>query len=104
MDLARTQAGLGQLDEAQTTFEGVLERTPDSLAALVAAGQVAKQQANWSCCRSVFAGRQPVAGTRDILYGLVSAQLYGNQTTRSRLLESYIPWSPKTYGLPTCLR
>ena len=81
IDLARTQAGLGQLSEAQTTLESVLERTPDSLDALVAAGQVAKQQSNWAAAGEAFTLAAKLAPERpDILYGLASAQLYSNQT------------------------
>jgi len=78
IDLALTQAGLGQLDKAQTTLEGVLEHAPDSIAALVAAGQVASQQLNWAAAEEAFSladGRAP--NRPDILFGLVSAQLYG---------------------------
>ena len=82
IDLARTQAGLGQLNEAQSTLEGVLERTPESLDALVAAGQVAKQQSDWAAAGEAFSLAAKLAPERpDILYGLASAQLYGNQTT-----------------------
>ena len=81
IDLARTQAGLGQLNEAQNTLEGVLERTPDSLDALVAAGQVAKQQLDWAAAGEAFSLAAKLAPERpDILYGLASAQLYDNQT------------------------
>jgi Flp pilus assembly protein TadD len=82
VDLARTQAGLGQLDEAQQTLEGVLERTPESLDALIAAGQVAKQQSDWAAAEEAFSLAAKIAPERpDILYGLASAQLHGNQTT-----------------------
>jgi Flp pilus assembly protein TadD len=82
VDLARTQAGLGQLDEAQQTLEGVLERTPESLDALIAAGQVAKQQSDWAAAEEAFSLAAKIAPARpDILYGLASAQLHGNQTT-----------------------
>jgi Flp pilus assembly protein TadD len=82
IDLARTQAGLGQLNEAQNTLEGVLERTPESVDALVAAGQVAKQQSDWAAAEQAFSLAARLAPERpDILYGLASAQLYGNQTT-----------------------
>ena len=81
VDLARTQAGLGQLDEAQKTLEGVLERTPESLDALVAAGHVASQQSDWTASAEAFSRAAKLAPDRpDILYGLVSAQLYGNHT------------------------
>lgn len=81
IDLALTQAGLGQLNDAQSTLEAVLERTPDSVEALTAAGQVASQQLNWSAAAEAFTRATSLAPERsDILYGLVSAQLYGNQT------------------------
>jgi tetratricopeptide (TPR) repeat protein len=81
VDLARTQAGLGQLEEAQKTLESVLERAPESLDALVAAGQVATQQADWAAATEAFSRATKLAPDRpDILYGLVSAQLYANQT------------------------
>jgi cellulose synthase operon protein C len=81
VDLARTQAGLGQLDEAQKTLEGVLERTPDSLDAFVAAGHVASQQSDWAASAEAYSRAAKLAPERpDILYGLVSAQLYGNHT------------------------
>ena len=81
VDLARTQAGLGQLDEAQKTLEGVLERAPESLDALVAAGHVASQQSDWTASAEAFSRAAKLAPERpDILHGLVSAQLYANQT------------------------
>jgi tetratricopeptide (TPR) repeat protein len=80
VDLARTEAGLGQLDDAQRTLEGVLEHTPDSVDALVAAGNVAKQQSNWAASGEAFTLAEKLAPNRpEILYGLVSAELYGNQ-------------------------
>jgi tetratricopeptide (TPR) repeat protein len=80
IDLARTEAGLGQLNEAQSTLESVLERTPESLDALVAAGQVAKQQSDWAAAAEAFSLAAKLAPDRpDILYGLASAQLYDNQ-------------------------
>jgi tetratricopeptide (TPR) repeat protein len=82
IDLARTQAGLGQLNEAQNTLESVLEHTPESLDALVAAGQVAKQQSDWAAAEEAFSLAAKLRPERpDILYGLASAQLYGNQAT-----------------------
>ena len=81
VDLARTQAGLGQLDEAQKTLESVLERAPESLDALIAAGQVAGQQSDWGAAAEAFSRAARLAPERaDILYGLTSAQLYANQT------------------------
>ena len=78
VDLALTQAGLGQLDNAQTTLEGVLEHAPDSVPALVAAGQVASKQSNWAAAEEAFSRADGLAPNRpDILFGLVSAQLYG---------------------------
>jgi tetratricopeptide (TPR) repeat protein len=96
VDLARTQAGLGQLDEAQKTLEGVLERTPESLDALVAAGHVASQQLDWAASEEAFSHAAKLAPERpDILYGLVSAQLYGNHTNgalaNAQKLHSLIP-------------
>jgi tetratricopeptide (TPR) repeat protein len=81
VDMALTQAGLGRLDDAQSTLEAVLERTPDSVTALVAAGQVASQQLNWIAAIEAFTRAASLAPERpDILYGLVSAQLYANQS------------------------
>jgi tetratricopeptide (TPR) repeat protein len=78
IDLALTQAGLGQLDLAQTTLEGVLEHAPGSVPALVAAGQVASQQLNWTAAEEAFSRADGLAPNRpDILFGLVSAELYG---------------------------
>ena len=96
VDLARTQAGLGQLDEAQKTLEAVLERTPESLDALVAAGHVASQQSDWAASTEAFSRAAKLApGRPDILYGLVSAQLYGNQTNgalkNAQKLHSLVP-------------
>lgn len=77
VDLARAQAGLGQLEEAQKTLEGVFERKPDSLDALVTAGQVAAQQADWEASAEAFSRANSLAPDRpDILYGLTNAQLY----------------------------
>jgi Flp pilus assembly protein TadD len=96
VDLARTQAGLGQLEEAQKTLEGVLERTPESLDALVAAGHVASQQSDWAAAAEAFSRAAKFAPERpDILHGLVSAQLYGNQTDgalkNAKKLHSLVP-------------
>jgi tetratricopeptide (TPR) repeat protein len=96
VDLARTQAGLGQLEEAQKTLESVLERSPESLDALVAAGQVAKQQSDWAASAEAFSLAASLAPERaDILYGLASAQLYDNQTTSAlktaQKLHSLVP-------------
>lgn len=76
IDLARTQAGLGQLDDAQSTLEDVLSRHPDSVEALIAAGNVAAQQLNWNASGEAFARANLLAPNRpDILYGLAHAQL-----------------------------
>lgn len=80
IDQARTQAGLGKLDEAQGTLEAVLQHSPRSVAALVAAGQVATQQKEWSAAAEAFTLAGQIAPDRpDILAGLVSAQLYGGR-------------------------
>jgi Flp pilus assembly protein TadD len=96
VDLARTQAGLGQLDEAQKTLEGVLERAPESVDALVAAGHVASQQSDWTASAEAFSRAAKLAPERpDILHGLVSAQLYANQTEgalkSAQKLHSLVP-------------
>jgi Flp pilus assembly protein TadD len=96
VDLARTQAGLGQLDDAQKTLESVLERTPESVDALVAAGNVASQQLDWGASGEAFSRANELAPDRpDILYGLVSAQLYGNQADgalkNAQKLHSLVP-------------
>jgi tetratricopeptide (TPR) repeat protein len=81
VDLARTQAGLGQLDDAQKTLESILERKPDFVDALVAAGNVASQQLDWGASGEAFSRANELAPDRpDILYGLVSAQLRADQT------------------------
>ncbi|HEY6269360.1 MAG TPA: tetratricopeptide repeat protein [Candidatus Acidoferrum sp.] len=81
VDLARTQAGLGQLDDAQKTLESILERTPESVEALIAAGNVASQQLDWGASGEAFSRANELAPDRpDILYGLVSAQLHADQT------------------------
>ncbi len=96
VDLALTQAGSGQLDQAQTTLEAVLERTPDSVEALVAAGQVASQQSNWGASEEAFSRAASLAPDRpDILYGLVSAQVHDYQGAgaleNARKLHSLVP-------------
>jgi tetratricopeptide (TPR) repeat protein len=96
VDLARTQAGLGQLEEAQKTLESVLEHTPESLDALVAAGHVASQESDWAASTEAFSRAATLAPDRlDILYGLVSAQLYGNQpegaVKNAQKLHSLVP-------------
>lgn len=96
VDLARTQAGLGQLNEAQQTLESVLERTPDSLEALVVAGQVASQQSDWAAAAEVLSFAATLAPQRpDILYGLVSAQFHGNHPDEAlknaQKLHSLVP-------------
>jgi len=80
IDIALTQAGLGQLNAAQTTLEGVLERKPDSIDALVAAGKIASQQENWEASGEAFSRANSLASDRpDILYGLIMAQLRTDQ-------------------------
>jgi len=53
VDLARTQAAWA-LDDAQKTLESILERKPDSVDALVAAGNVASQQGDWGDSGEAF--------------------------------------------------
>lgn len=78
--LARTQAGLGQLAEAQKTLEGVLEHSPQSVNALVAAGEVAAKQLDYTASAEAFTLADKFAPQRpDILYGLASAELYANR-------------------------
>jgi tetratricopeptide (TPR) repeat protein len=80
--LARTQAGLGELKEAQESLETVFARSPQFLDALIVAGQVASQQTDWAAATEAFSRAHSLAPSRpDILYGLVSAELYGNQTS-----------------------
>jgi tetratricopeptide (TPR) repeat protein len=85
VDSALTDAGLGQLDEAQKKLESILARTPESLGALVAAGKVASQQLDWAAAVEAFSRAAQIAPKRpDILYGLASAQLYANQLEAAR--------------------
>lgn len=85
VDSALTDAGLGQLDEAQKKLESILARSPDSLGALVAAGKVASQQLDWGSAVEAFSRAAKIAPKRpDILYGLASAQLYANQLEAAR--------------------
>jgi tetratricopeptide (TPR) repeat protein len=96
IDLALTQAGLGQLDKAQTTLEAVLEHAPESVTGLVAAGQVASQQLNWAAAEEAFSRADGLAPNRPgILFGLVSAQLYGfhaeSALQNARRLHSLAP-------------
>jgi len=85
VDSALTDAGLGQLDEAQKKLESVLARTPESVGALVAAGKVASQQLNWAAAVEAFSRATQIAPKRpDILYGLASAQLYASQLGAAR--------------------
>lgn len=77
VDLALAQAGLGRLNEAQTTIEKVLEHKPDSVPALIAAGQVATRQLEWDAAIEAYTRAASLAPQRpDVLYGLVSAQLH----------------------------
>ena len=81
VDSALTDAGLGQLDEAQRKLESILARTPESVGALVAAGKVASQQLDWPAAAEAFSRAAKIAPKRpDILYGLASAQLHANQS------------------------
>jgi tetratricopeptide (TPR) repeat protein len=85
VDSALTDAGLGQLDEAQKKLESILGRSPESLGALVAAGKVASQQLDWAAAVEAFSRAAQIAPKRpDILYGLASAQLYANQLEPAR--------------------
>jgi tetratricopeptide (TPR) repeat protein len=85
VDSALTEAGLGQLDEAQKKLESILARSPDSLGALVAAGKVASQQLDWASAVEAFSRAAKIAPKRpDILYGLASAQVYANQLEAAR--------------------
>lgn len=96
IDLARTEAGLGQLDEAQKTLESVLEHSPESVDALIAAGQVASQQSDWTDATEAFLRAATLAPDRpDIFYGLTSAQLHANQANsalgNAQKLHALIP-------------
>jgi tetratricopeptide (TPR) repeat protein len=96
IDVARAQASLGQLDDAQKTIEGVLERSPKSVDALIAAGQVASQQSNWADAVEAFSRAAEMAPNRpDILYGLVSAALHADQPglalSNAQKLHSLMP-------------
>jgi tetratricopeptide (TPR) repeat protein len=93
---ALTQAGLGKLDEAQTMLETAIERTPESVPVLVAAGQVATLQKNWVAAAEAFSRAANLGPYRpDVLYGLVSAQLYTYQNEsalqNARKLHSLVP-------------
>jgi len=80
VDFARAEAGLGQLDEAQKSLESVLAHAPDSVDALVAAGEVAGKQSDWPSAAEAFTRAASIAPDRpDVLYGLASAQLYANK-------------------------
>jgi tetratricopeptide (TPR) repeat protein len=80
VDLAQAQAGLGELDAAQTSLESILERKPDSVNALLAAGKVAALQTNWQASGEAFARANLLSPNRpEILYGLVRAQLQTDQ-------------------------
>jgi cytochrome c-type biogenesis protein CcmH/NrfG len=77
-------------------LEGVLEHTPNSVEALVAAGNVARQQSNWEASGEAFSLADKLAPDRpEILYGLVSAQLHGNQpeaaTENAQKLHALLP-------------
>lgn len=94
--VAQTQAGLGQLNDAQNTLEGVLERKPDSVEALTAAGVVASQQQNWEAASEAFSRANDLAPDRpDILYGLATAELHSNQAQRAAVhaqkLQEIVP-------------
>jgi Flp pilus assembly protein TadD len=85
VDSALTDAGLGQLDEAQKKLESILARSPESLGTLVAAGKVASQQLDWAAAVEAFSRAAKIAPQRpDILYSLASAQLYANQLEAAR--------------------
>jgi tetratricopeptide (TPR) repeat protein len=80
--LARTEAGQGKLDDAQKSLETVFARSPQSLDALVVAGQVAGEQSDWASSAEAFSRAHSLAPSRpDILFGLVSAELHANQTS-----------------------
>jgi tetratricopeptide (TPR) repeat protein len=85
VDSALTDAGLGQLDEAQKKLESILARTPESLGALIAAGKVASLQSDWAAAVEAFSRAAKIGPRRpDILYSLASAQLYANQLEPAR--------------------
>ena len=80
IDIARTQAGSGRLEAAQETLEAVLERNPESVETLIAAGQLAKQQGDMPASEEAFARAVGLAPDRtDALSGLVAAKLYQNR-------------------------
>jgi len=81
VDLAQTQAGLGQLDDAQTTLEGILARKPELRGRARRCRKVASQQLNWQAAVEAFSRADSLAPERpDILYGLATAQLRTNST------------------------
>ena len=96
MDAAAHRTILLVFEEAQKTLESVLERSPNSVDALVAAGQVASQQSDWADAAEAFSRADTLAPDRpDILYGLASAQLYASQTSsalnNAQKLHALIP-------------
>jgi tetratricopeptide (TPR) repeat protein len=80
LDLARAQDGAAHRGEAVRTLTQILERSPQSLDALIAAAHVAGEKSDWDQAIIFLVRAQRLDPARaDILQSLASAQLYANR-------------------------
>jgi tetratricopeptide (TPR) repeat protein len=80
LDWARAQDGIGQRDEAMRTLAQLLQRSPQSVDALIAAAHIAGESSDWDQAITFLARAQKLDPVRaDILQRLASAQLFANR-------------------------
>lgn len=80
LDLARAQDGTAHRDEALRTLTQILQRSPQSQDAFIAAAHVAGENSDWDQSITFLMRAQKLDPSRpDILQSLASAQLYANR-------------------------
>jgi tetratricopeptide (TPR) repeat protein len=99
--VARVQEQLGNHTEALGALQAILQRSPDSLEALVEAGRVLGKEQQWSDAASVLTKASALAPRRvDILEGLATAQLYAGRPKEAletaKKLRERRPHDPST--------
>lgn len=99
--VARVQEQLGNNAEALGALRAILQRSPDSLDALVEAGRILGKEQQWKDAASVLVQASARAPQRaDVLRGLATAQLYAGLTRdaldTARKLRERRPNDPST--------
>lgn len=99
--VARVQEQLGNNAEALGALRAILQRSPDSLDALVEAGRILGKEQQWKDAANVLTQASALAPQRtDVLGGLATAQLYAGLTREAletaRKLRERQPNDPST--------